>query len=108
MNTLTPMLNRDGKLPDDHWFHLVPRGEYPHPETKRVQVIDDTALTAMRQARVRRLPVVGFGGVLLGILSINDILLAAGAGKEVESEDVVQTLQAICAHHHPVPHVVAA
>jgi CBS domain-containing protein len=66
------------------------------------------ALAAIRQARVRRLPVVGFGGMVLGILSMNDILLAAGAGKEVGSDDVVQTLQAICAHHHPVPHVVAA
>jgi CBS domain-containing protein len=66
------------------------------------------ALAAMRQARVRRLPVVGFGSTVLGILSMNDILLAAGAGKAVGSEDVVQTLQAICAHHHPVPHVVAA
>lgn len=66
------------------------------------------ALATMRHARVRRLPVVGFGGTVLGILSMNDILLAAGAGKEVRSEDVVATLQAICAHHHPVPHVVAA
>jgi CBS domain-containing protein len=66
------------------------------------------ALATMRHARVRRLPVVGFGGTVLGILSMNDILLAAGAGKGVASEDVVATLQAICAHHHPVPHVVAA
>ena len=66
------------------------------------------ALATMRHARVRRLPVVGFGGTVLGILSMNDILLAAGASKEVRSEDVVATLQAICAHHHPVPHVVAA
>jgi CBS domain-containing protein len=66
------------------------------------------ALAAMRQARVRRLPVVGFGGTVLGILSMNNIVLAAGAGEDVGSEDVVQTLQAICAHHHPVPHVVAA
>ena len=67
-----------------------------------------TALATMKQACVRRLPVVGFGGTVLGILSMNDILLAAGAGKEVGSEDVVATLQAICAHHHPAPHVVAA
>lgn len=66
------------------------------------------ALATMKQARVRRLPVVGFGGTVLGILSMNDILLAAGAGTEIGSEEVVQTLQAICAHHHPVPHVVAA
>lgn len=67
-----------------------------------------SALATMRQARVRRLPVVGFGGTVLGILSMNDILLAAGAGKEVGSEEVVTTLHAICGHHHPVPHVVAA
>jgi CBS domain-containing protein len=65
-------------------------------------------LAKMKQERVRRLPVLGFGNTVLGILSMNDILLAAGAGKELGSEDVVQTLQAICAHHHPVPHVVAA
>ena len=65
-------------------------------------------LAGMRASRVRRLPVTGFNGAVRGILSMNDILLAAGAGKEVRSEDVVQTLQAICAHHHPAPHVVAA
>jgi CBS domain-containing protein len=67
-----------------------------------------TALATMRQARVRRLPVVGFGNTVVGILSLNDILLAAGADKTVRNEQVVETLQAICAHHHPVPHVVAA
>jgi CBS domain-containing protein len=66
------------------------------------------ALATMKQARVRRLPVVGFGGTVLGILSMNDILLAAGAGNGVASEHVVAALQAICGHHHPVPHVVAA
>jgi CBS domain-containing protein len=65
-------------------------------------------LAMMRQERVRRVPVVGFGGTVLGIVSLNDIVLAAGPGKEVGSDDVVQTLQAICAHHHPAPHVVAA
>jgi CBS domain-containing protein len=66
------------------------------------------ALAIMKQARVRRLPVVGFGETVLGILSMNDILLAAGADKGVSSEDVVDALQGICAHHHPVPHIVAA
>ena len=66
------------------------------------------ALATMKQARVRRLPVVGFGGTVLGILSMNDIVLAAGAGKALASEDVVSTLQAICGRHHPAPHVVAA
>ncbi len=66
------------------------------------------ALATMKQARVRRLPVMGFGNTVLGVLSMNDILLAAGADKAVQSEDVVETLRAICSHHHPVPHVVAA
>lgn len=65
------------------------------------------ALATMKHERVRRLPVVGFGGTVLGVVSMNDILLAAGAGKPVRSEEVVDTLQAICAHHHPVPRVVA-
>jgi CBS domain-containing protein len=66
------------------------------------------ALDSMSQARVRRLPVVGFGNVLLGVLSMNDIVLAVGRGEDVQSSDVVETLQAICGHHHPMPHVVAA
>ena len=65
------------------------------------------ALTAMKQARVRRLPVVGFGSAVIGIVSMNDVLRAA-AGKSVDSEDIVDTLRAICAHHHPAPHVIAA
>ena len=66
-----------------------------------------TALATLKQARVRRLPVVGPDGSVVGILSVNDILLAAGPGKAVGNEEVVETLQAICAHSL-VPDVVAA
>ena len=66
------------------------------------------ALATMKQARVRRLPVLGFGRTVMGILSINDILRVAGEGRGVSDEDVVATLQAICAHHHPTPHAVSA
>ena len=66
------------------------------------------ALAIMKQHRVRRLPVEGFGGTVLGIVSINDILLAAGPSKPVREAEVVDVFQAICAHHHPVPHVTAA
>lgn len=66
------------------------------------------ALATMKQRRVRRPPVVGFGGTVLGVVSMNDIVLAAGADEPVRSDEVVDTLQAICGHHHPVPHVVAA
>jgi CBS domain-containing protein len=63
------------------------------------------ALATMKEARVRRLPVVGFGNAVLGILSLNDILRAATTSKM--RNDVVDTLQAICTHHHPVQQVVA-
>ena len=68
----------------------------------------DAALASMKQARVRRLPVVGFSNVLLGVLSMNDVVLAVARGEDVQSSDVIETLQAICGHHHPMPHVVAA
>ena len=67
-----------------------------------------SALATMKQARVRRLPVLGFGRTVMGILSINDILRVAGTGRGVSDEEVVATLQAICGHHHPAPHVVTA
>jgi CBS domain-containing protein len=66
------------------------------------------ALATMKQARVRRLPVVGFGNTVLGLLSLNDIVLAAGANSQIRDEEVVDALKAICGHHHPVPHIVAA
>jgi len=66
------------------------------------------ALATMKNNRVRRLPVVGFGGTVLGIISMNDILLASGPNEAVRDEEVVETLQAICAHHRPIPRIVAA
>jgi CBS domain-containing protein len=60
---------------------------YPRDESRRSsrQVFtcgpdDDveTALATMKQHHVRRLPVDGFGGTVAGIVSMNDILLAAG------------------------------
>jgi CBS domain-containing protein len=66
------------------------------------------ALATMKQYRVRRLPVEGFGGTVFGIISMNDILMSAGARMPVRDAEVVDTLQAICSHHHPAPHVSAA
>ena len=65
------------------------------------------ALTTMKQHHVRRLPVEGFGGTVAGIVSMNDILLAAGR-KDLGNAEIVGTFQAICSHHLPVPHVTAA
>jgi CBS domain-containing protein len=65
------------------------------------------ALATMKRHLVRRLPVEGFGGTVLVILSLDDILLAAGPGRPVGNIEVVEALQAICAHHHPTQHVAA-
>ena len=67
-----------------------------------------SALATMKLHRVRRLPVRGFGDTVVGIVSMNDILLAAGPRKAVRSDDVVNVFQEICSHHHPTPHVTAA
>ena len=55
------------------------------------------ALDTMASQRLRRLPVAQ-DGALVGIISMNDLVLAAGAEKEVKNDEVVATLKAICAH----------
>jgi CBS domain-containing protein len=67
-----------------------------------------TALETMKQHCVRRLPVEGFGGAIMGIVSMNDIVRASGPRKVVRDAEVVSTLQVICAHHHPSPQIAAA
>lgn len=56
------------------------------------------ALDTMASQRVRRLPVTQ-DGALVGIISMNDLVLAAGTDKAVRNDEVVATLKAICAHH---------
>lgn len=68
----------------------------------------DVALGKMRAHRVRRLPVIGFGNTLMGVVSMNDLILAAGSNRPVRSDEVVETLKDICAHHQPLVHVTAA
>lgn len=46
--------------------------------------------------------------MLDGIVSMNDIVLASGPRRRVREVEVVNTLQAICAHHHPSAHMTAA
>jgi CBS domain-containing protein len=64
-------------------------------------------LKTMTQHAIRRVPVEGLGGTVLGIVSMNDMALATGRGKLREAE-VVQALQGICAHHKPAPRIAAA
>jgi CBS domain-containing protein len=62
-----------------------------------------TALDLMERGKVRRLPVVDEDGILQGMLSMNDLVLAAGERRgrrspELSAEDVMSTLKAVCAH----------
>ena len=66
------------------------------------------ALATMRQHRIRRLPVVDAGGALVGIVSMNDIVLETGADKNIRSDSVLETMQSICAHPHTLAPSVEA
>ena len=66
-----------------------------------------TALKIMRHEKIRRLPILNETGQLEGILSINDIILAAEEpnGKHIPAvtyEDAIRTLKAVSEHlpHH--------
>lgn len=61
----------------------------------------DAVLATMRTHRVRRVPVEGFGGTVLGVISLDDVAVAAGADRALADRDVVATLQAIRSQHHP-------
>jgi len=59
------------------------------------------ALGAMREGRVRRLPVVAKEGTLVGVISMDDLLLRAEAAAQagaVSSEEVVSAFRAINTH----------
>ncbi|CAN5702396.1 CBS domain-containing protein [soil metagenome] len=62
-----------------------------------------TAESLMRGQQIRRLPVVGSDGRIVGILSLNDIAIRAhqqkhlGARGELGSQAIASTLSAICA-----------
>lgn len=66
-----------------------------HPE-------DDikAALKTMQEGCVRRLPVIDENGALLGVLSLNDVVLSAKSEKkgDVTYADVITTFKAICGH----------
>ena len=64
------------------------------------------ALSVMKEHRVRRLPVAGIGQVLLGIISMNDIVRALGGEADLAGDAVVDALQTISAHRLPVARVV--
>ena len=121
---ILPVVDDDGKLVGvvtdrDMYIALATRnvlasqmtvGDVAQKQVFTCKPDDDVhaALATMKQHLVRRLPVEGFAGTVAGIVSMNDILLAAGPTKAVRNDEVVDTFQSICAHHHPVAHVTAA
>jgi CBS domain-containing protein len=60
------------------------------------------ALHLLGEARVRRLPVVNANDELVGMIGINDLILAArpmdGRQPELNDEEVIETMRRICAH----------
>ena len=60
------------------------------------------AMGKMKAHRVRRLPVVDDGGALVGIVSMNDLVLAVAPETRLGGQ-VVDTLQTISEHQLPVP-----
>ena len=60
------------------------------------------AMGKMKAHRVRRLPVVDGDGTLVGIVSMNDLVLAVSPGTALGGK-VVDTLQTISEHQLPVP-----
>ena len=70
------------------------------------------ALGTMTREKIRRLPVVSSEGGIVGVLSINDVVLRAEKGNgrkpDISYDDVVRALQAICAHPTGTVHAVAA
>jgi CBS domain-containing protein len=66
------------------------------------------ALASMAAHRVRRLVVEGFGETPLGIVSIDDLVGAAGPKRPLRNDEVIGALRAITSRHHALPHVTAA
>lgn len=53
-----------------------------------------TALNAMKEHRVRRLPVTSDEGILHGIISLDDIALAAGSRNTITASEVISAMRA--------------
>ncbi|HEX6811391.1 MAG TPA: CBS domain-containing protein [Planctomycetota bacterium] len=84
----------------------VPESMSKQVVTCRAQEEVNSAALRMAKHGVRRLPVVDAAGKLVGILSLND--LAVAAAKEPQQRlngvtaDAVRVLQAVCAHRLPL------
>ena len=79
-------------------------GEMDRKPVVTCRLEDDikAALDAMKEHRVRRLPVTSDEGVLHGIISLDDIAQAAGARDSVSPAEVISAMKAIYAPPLPV------
>ena len=89
----TEVLVKDVMLPEQYTF----------PKLFTCTPDDDIhcVLKTMRMEKIRRVPAIDREGALMGILSMDDIVLqaCARAGKhDISCEDVVNAYKAICAH----------
>jgi CBS domain-containing protein len=71
-----------------------------HVRTCREDDTVDEALATMTAGHVRRLPVLGSGGDLKGVLSIDDIILWAVHRGGVSAKDLADALRGVCAPRH--------
>jgi CBS domain-containing protein len=82
----------------------LPVGSVARDATVTCSPRDDVqqAMGKMKTHRVRRLPVIDQEGTLVGIVSMNDLVLAVAPESKL-SDRVVDTLQTISEHQLPVP-----
>jgi phage I-like protein len=59
------LLNSHFELPADHWYHVVPLGEFRHAEGDLLQVIDDRAVQSMVERFQHESAAANFPGLLV-------------------------------------------
>jgi hypothetical protein len=76
------ILNRDFKMPDDGWYQLAPRGEFPHAAAGVVQVVDAESCTSMVARFKADAAVPNFAGLLVDFdhFSLDDRARSEAAG----------------------------
>jgi len=62
-----------------------------------------SALGVMKEFKVRRLPVIDSHGALVGVLALNDLVLAAERTKRLAAREIVAALAGICEHRSITP-----
>lgn len=60
-----PLLNREFRKPADDWYHVIPLGEFPNPESGFLQVIDPAAISKIVQNFHASAQTPNFPGVLI-------------------------------------------